>query len=108
MTQQSLESQALPFFVAALIYFVGIGVALSLPVGKPSSPRNVIAVPAPLPSQTCGDSPSSSAVYFDTDDDETDEGEIYASGVSYNDDENYLVEPLLGNTSTTGRVHAEV
>ncbi|UIZ20918.1 hypothetical protein KXD40_000231 [Peronospora effusa] len=99
MTQQSTKSQALPYFVAAFIYFVGIGVALSLPVGKPSSPRNIVAVPAPLPSQTCGDSPSTSAVYFDTDDDETDQGNMYASGANYNDDEKYLVEPLLGNTS---------
>ncbi|CAI5731643.1 unnamed protein product [Peronospora farinosa] len=99
MTQQSTKSQALPYFVAAFIYFVGIGVALSLPVGKPSSPRNIVAVPAPLPSQTCGDSPSTSAFYFDTDDDETDQGNMYASGANYNDDEKYLVEPLLGNTS---------
>ncbi|KAG7382803.1 Hippocampus abundant transcript 1 protein [Phytophthora pseudosyringae] len=108
MTRQSLWSQALPFIVASLIYFVGIGVALSLPVGRASSPSKIAAVPAPLPSPTCGEPPSSSAVYFETDDDDIDTEQggqmFYASGAVLNDHQ-LLAEPLLGNNSNT---HTEV
>lgn len=99
MTRQSLWSQALPYVVAAFIYFVGIGVALSLPAGKTSSRSNIVAVPAALPSPTRGDSPSSSSVYFETDDDETEEGEFYASDSVFDDDDHFLAEPLLGKSS---------
>ncbi|KAG2831179.1 hypothetical protein PC112_g7367, partial [Phytophthora cactorum] len=100
MTRQSLWSQALPYVVASFIYFVGTGVALSLPVGKPFSPSKFAVVPA-LPSPTCGDSPSSSVFYFETDDDDE---SVYASG-SVLDDDQFLAEPLLGNNSNA---HTEV
>ncbi|CAH0480278.1 unnamed protein product [Peronospora belbahrii] len=107
MTQQSVVSQALPYFVASSIIFVGIGVAMSLPVGRPSFSWNIIAATAPVPSETCGDTPSSSSVYFETDDDEVDEDEEHASDTKNGDDDTYLVEPLLKNSSTTGYAHTE-
>lgn len=90
MTRESLWSQALPFVVASLINFVGIGIALSLPAGKGSLPPKIAAVPVALPSPTCGESPSSSTVYFETDN-ETEDDE---QGHLPYDDANALVEPL--------------
>ncbi|ETO64617.1 hypothetical protein F444_17902 [Phytophthora nicotianae P1976] len=104
MTRESLWSQALPFVVASFIYFVGIGVALSLPVGKTSPSSKIAAAPEPLPSPTCGESPSSSAFYFETDDDdvETEEDdEIAYAGGTILDDDQFLAEPLLGKSSST-------
>ncbi|KAL3667327.1 hypothetical protein V7S43_007555 [Phytophthora oleae] len=98
MTRQSLWSQALPFGVASFINFIAIGIALSLPAGKISPPPKIAAVPVALPSPTCGESPSSFTVYFETDednetaDDDNDNQAVYASL----DDEDFLVEPLLG------------
>ncbi|KAH7492256.1 Hippocampus abundant transcript-like protein 1 [Phytophthora ramorum] len=112
MTRQSVWSQALPFIVAACIYFVGVAVGLSLPVMGISSPSKIAAVPAPLPSPKCGESPSSSSMYFETDDDdkediEADDGMIYASS-SVLDDDQFLAEPLLGSNSSPTHVHADV
>ncbi|KAI9998976.1 hypothetical protein PInf_003640 [Phytophthora infestans] len=94
----NVSEKALPFVVAAFIYFVGIGVALSLPAGKASSPSKLAADPAPLPSPNCGESPSSSAFYFETDDDdietEEDEHVVYA-GSTVLDGDQFLAEPLL-------------
>ncbi|KAL4177256.1 hypothetical protein KRP22_002190 [Phytophthora ramorum] len=113
MRRQSVWSQAFPYVVASLVFFVGIGVALSLPVGRTSPPTKSVAAPAPLLSPTYGESPTS--MYFETDDDddddETEDGDgykdvVYASGTL--DDENFLAEPLLGSSSTAAHVHTEV
>ncbi|KAG7382802.1 Hippocampus abundant transcript 1 protein [Phytophthora pseudosyringae] len=112
MTRQSLWSQALPFVVASLIYFVGVGVALSLPAGRTPAPSKVVAVPAPLLSPTYGESPTSMYFETDDDDDETDEGDefdrlAYATKADL-DDEDFLAEPLLGNSSAAKHVHIDV
>ncbi|KAG6612616.1 Major Facilitator Superfamily (MFS) [Phytophthora cinnamomi] len=108
MTRQSAWSQALPYVVASFIYFVGVGVALSLPVGKTPPPSKIVAVPAPLLSPTFGESPTS--MYFETDDDdEYDEDEGTEDGGAFDrtvystakqlDDDHFLAEPLLGSSS---------
>ena len=104
MKRQSRWTQALPYVVAASIYVLGVGMALSLPVSKLPSTRNPPAVPDTLPSPTRGDSLSSSSVYFETDDDETDEGELDACHANLDNDENYLAEPLLGGISSPAEV----
>ncbi|GMF30972.1 unnamed protein product [Phytophthora lilii] len=114
MTRQSVWSQALPFIVAAFIYFVGIGVALSLPVSKSTSPSKSVTTAAPLLSRTDGESPTS--MYFETDDDddkmdETDIDEfdrvVYATTADL-DREDILAEPLLGSRPTTMHDSCEV
>lgn len=98
--------------VASFIYFVGIGVALLLPVGKTPPPSKIVAVPAPLLSPTYGESPTS--MYFETDDDdgETDEGDAF-DRVAYAtqadlDDVDFLAEPLLGSSSAAPHIHIDV
>ncbi|KAE9047103.1 hypothetical protein PR002_g1234 [Phytophthora rubi] len=112
MRRESVWSQALPFVVASFIYFVGVGVALSLPVGKIPPPSKIVAVPAPLLSPTYGESPT--AMYFETDDDDEDETEdddafdrLAFSSAKGLDDDHFLAEPLLGSSSAT-HVHDEV
>ena len=100
MNRQSRWTEALPYVVAASIYFLGIGVALSLPVGKLPASKKAPAMPDALPSPTRADSLSSSSVYFETDDDETDEGELDASHPDVDGDEDSLAEPLLGSRSS--------
>ncbi|RLN49305.1 hypothetical protein BBJ28_00007188 [Nothophytophthora sp. Chile5] len=113
MTRDSIWSQALPYVVASGVYVVGIGVALSLPVGKSSPSGKIAVVPPPLLSPTYADSPSSSSMYFETDDDDEEEegGEddrvIYADDGTL-DDSQFLAEPLLGSGSTSGYAHTEV
>jgi hypothetical protein len=103
MTRQSVWSQALPYVVASGIYFVGIGVALSLPVCKTPAPSKTVATPAPLLSPTYGNSLSS--MYFETDDDDDETVEddafdrlVYATRAELEED--FLAEPLLGSGST--------
>ncbi|CAI5730280.1 unnamed protein product [Hyaloperonospora brassicae] len=104
MNRQSRWTEALPYVVAASIYFLGIGVALSLPVGKPAASKKAPAMPDALPSPTRADSLSSSSVYFETDDDEADEGELGASHTDVDGDEDSLAEPLLGSRSSPAEV----
>jgi hypothetical protein len=91
MTRHSTWSQALPYVVATLVYLSGIGVALSLPVTTHSSTVTVAVGPVPMPSPTCGESPASSSVYFETDD-ETEAGSVL-------DGVHFLCEPLLRGSS---------
>ncbi|RLN72719.1 hypothetical protein BBJ28_00008177 [Nothophytophthora sp. Chile5] len=113
MTRDSVWSQALPYVVASGVYVVGIGVALSLPVGKSSPSGKIAVVPPPLLSPTYADSPSSSSMYFETDDDDEEEEDgqddrvIYADDGTL-DDNQFLAEPLLGSGSTAGYAHTEV
>ncbi|KAG7394614.1 Hippocampus abundant transcript 1 protein [Phytophthora boehmeriae] len=108
MTRESVWSQALPYVVAAVVYFIGIGVALSLPAGKVPVPgKNV--TPTPLLSPTYGEAPSAASMYFETDDDDESmeeggesDGVTYAKGLA--EDDNFLAEPLLGGRSTTEHV----
>ncbi|EGZ26021.1 hypothetical protein PHYSODRAFT_482737 [Phytophthora sojae] len=103
MTRQSVWSQALPYVVASFLYFVGVGMALSLPVGKTPPPSKIVAVPAPLLSPTYGESPTS--MYFETDDDdEDDEDDLEFNRLAFStakelDDDHFLAEPLLGSSS---------
>ncbi|KAI9923021.1 hypothetical protein PsorP6_000376 [Peronosclerospora sorghi] len=99
MTRPTVWSQAFPYLVAAFLYLVGIGVALSLPTRKPASSNQHISVAATLPSPTCGNSPSSFSVYFETDDEEADEAEFFPNGAYFDMNEDYLSEPLLKNRS---------
>ncbi|KAL3667325.1 hypothetical protein V7S43_007554 [Phytophthora oleae] len=108
MTRQSVWSQALPYVVASFIYFVCIGVALSLPAGKTPLPIKTVASPAPLLSPTYGDSPTSMYFETDDDDDEVDEDDefdrlAYATKMEL-DDEDFLAEPLLGSSSAAKHV----
>ncbi|POM61788.1 Major Facilitator Superfamily (MFS), partial [Phytophthora palmivora] len=101
MKRESVWSQALPYVVASFIYFIGIGVALSLPVGKTPLPSKTVVAPPPLLSPSFGESPTS--MYFETDDDDDEMSEIdefdrviYAPKAEM-DDEDFLAEPLLGS-----------
>ncbi|GMF32186.1 unnamed protein product [Phytophthora fragariaefolia] len=115
MTRQSVWSQALPFVIASFIYFVGVGVALSLPVGKTLPPSKIVAVPAPLLSPTYGESPTS--MYFETDDDDEDNDDELEDDAAFDrmvystakelDGDDFLAEPLLGSGSAT-HVHENV
>ncbi|KAG1695279.1 hypothetical protein DVH05_020659 [Phytophthora capsici] len=108
MTRQSVWSQALPYVVASFIYFVCIGVALSLPAGKTPLPRKTVAGSAPLLSPTYGDSPTSMYFETDDDDDEVDDDDefdrlAFATKMEL-DDEDFLAEPLLGSGSVAKHV----
>ncbi|ETO64619.1 hypothetical protein F444_17903 [Phytophthora nicotianae P1976] len=110
MTRQSVWSQALPFAVASIIYFIGIGVAISLPAGKNPLPSKNVANSAPLLSPTYGESLTS--MYFETDEDddelEDDDYDRVAYATKANmDDEDFLAEPLL-NTAAAKHVHFNV
>ncbi|EEY53508.1 Major Facilitator Superfamily (MFS) [Phytophthora infestans T30-4] len=103
MTRDSVWSQALPYVVASFIYFVGIGVAISLPAGKNPSTSKCVAGSAPLLSPTYGESPTS--MYFETDDDDD---EMEDDDKTDLDDGDFLAEPLLGSSSAAKHVHIDV
>ncbi|KAF1788038.1 Metallo-dependent phosphatase-like [Phytophthora cactorum] len=112
MTRESVWSQALPYVVASFIYLVGIGVAILLPVGKNPPPSKTVAASAPMLSPTYGESPTS--MYFETDDDDDEMEEeggfnrvAHATKADL-DDEDFLAEPLLGNSSAAKHGHFDV
>ncbi|CEG48348.1 major facilitator superfamily [Plasmopara halstedii] len=90
MTRQARWTQALPFAVAACIYLIGIGVALSLPVGKPFAPTKITE---PIVPHSCCEASSKSAIHFETDVDVNKSHDIiYYETLN---DDRLLMEPLL-------------
>ncbi|CEG48349.1 major facilitator superfamily [Plasmopara halstedii] len=100
MTRQSLWSQALPYVVASVLYFVGIGLALSLPIGKSSCVENTIAGASSMPPR-CGKSLGSMYFKIEDDDEEMEQKDDWSGAADariYNIGDEILAEPLLGST----------